>query len=274
MLTSWPALRLTREAQSTSVWRLSLAGVIVTHLEACPPSHWSSISAIDVAVLRRSARAASVALVQPLAAYLRAQPQALVADSGATSRCHGGDLVAALAAEAAPFRAVLVVHLLDDRNGRADPPAGSSQRLVRSADAPVTDEYARTGDEGFNLLLLLPAERARWALSPAGAVSPPATASPGRFHNLMHALMAQAKGSCDLAERCARELEPTHCAVELCACNVRGLFGVDDAGFGCSGLIQQIGIERHVSTVPRHMTAASETTSSLLLVVGPLSSAS
>jgi hypothetical protein len=79
-------------------------------------------------------------------------------------------------------------------NGCADPPAGPSQRLVRSGDAPVTDEYARTGDEGFYLFLLLPAERARWALSLAGAVSPPATASPGRFHNLMHALMTQAKG--------------------------------------------------------------------------------
>ena len=84
----------------------------------------------------------------------------------------------------------------------------------------------------------------------AGALSPPATASPGRFHNLMHALMAQAKGLCDLAERCAPELEPTHRAVELGACNVCRLLGVDDAGFGCSGLVQQVGIERHVSTVP------------------------
>ena len=77
---------------------------------------------------------------------------------------------------------------------------------------------------------------------------------PGRFHNLVHALVAQAEGLGDLAERRACELEPPHCSVELGARDVRRLVGVDDAGFGCFGLTQQAAIEWHPSTVPRHKT--------------------
>ena len=64
--------------------------------------------------------------------------------------------------------------------------------------------------------------------------------------------MAQAQDLCDLAQRGARELEPAHRSVELGASDVSSLFGVDDAGFGCPGLTEQIGIDRHASTVSRH----------------------
>ena len=121
---------------------------------------------------------------------------------------------------------------------------------MHSAYASVADKHARTGDKGFDLLLVLPAERARRAFPLAGTVPAPASASPGRFYDLMHALMAQAKGLCDLAERCARELERTHCPVELGACNVRRLFASMTRASAVLASFSRLGIERHMSTVP------------------------
>jgi hypothetical protein len=111
-------------------------------------------------------------LRRPLVAYLQAQLQALVADSGATGRCHGRDLVAALAAEAALFRRGLIMHLLDDRRGCAGRPAGTSQHLVHAAHAVVADGDARPGDQVLSLFLLLPAERAGCRLTRPGGAAP------------------------------------------------------------------------------------------------------
>jgi len=199
---------------------------------------------------------AETMLVQPLAAYLRALPQALVADPGPASRCHGCDLVAALAAEAAPFRAGFIAysHLPDGRNGSADGLAGDCLHVLYAVYASVTDEHARPGNQSFHVLLVLPAERASLELVRACAALAPASAPPGRFYNLMYALMAQAEGLCDLAKRCARELESAHRPVELGARDLSCLFGLDDPGLGCLGSVEQVYIERHSSTVPRQKT--------------------
>jgi hypothetical protein len=91
-------------------------------------------------------------ITQPLAAYLLALPQTLTAYSGVTRRRHGGDLVAAQAAEIAPFGTGLIVHLLDERDGCAGGPTGNRQHLMDAVDAYVADEDTRPGDQGFHLI--------------------------------------------------------------------------------------------------------------------------
>src|SRR5215472_13217729 len=99
-------------------------------------------------------------LVQFFGDDLVAEPDALVADLRVTRRCHRRDLVASLAAEAAPFSAVRITHLRDGGDGRAGRLARGGQDRVHAADALVADVYARPGDQLLDLLLVLPAERA------------------------------------------------------------------------------------------------------------------
>ena len=91
-------------------------------------------------------------LGQQLAVDIPGKRQALITDPGPSSRGHGCDLMTALAAEAAPFRTGLVADRLDGRNRRADPPARYRLHLVHAADAPIADEDAGTGNQGFRLL--------------------------------------------------------------------------------------------------------------------------
>ncbi len=84
---------------------------------------------------------------------------------------------------------------------------------------------------------------------------PPASAAPGRFHDLMDALMAEAERLGDFTERSARELEPAHRPVKPGSGDVSCLLGIDEARFSCLGLVQQVGIQRHASSVSRRKTA-------------------
>jgi len=93
--------------------------------------------------------------------YLVAQLQALVADPLVTGRCHGRDLIAALLAEAALLRPGLIAYLLDRGDGRAGRPPGFGYHRVHTAEAAVADVRVRPGDQLLDLLLCLPAERAR-----------------------------------------------------------------------------------------------------------------
>src|SRR5260370_4848284 len=108
--------------------------------------------------------------------YLVAQFQALVADPRVTGRCHGRDLMAVLPAEAALFCPGLIAYPLDRGDGRAGGPAGLGYHRVRAAYALVADVRARPGDQLLDLLLALPAERARQKVSRIG--HPPTVPGP------------------------------------------------------------------------------------------------
>ena len=98
--------------------------------------------------------------------YLLAQLQALVADDPPiTSRCHGRDLVTVLPAEAALFCLGVITYLLDRGYGRAGRLAVPGYHHVRVAHTTVTDKHAGPGDQLRDLLLALPAERARQKVS-------------------------------------------------------------------------------------------------------------
>jgi len=100
--------------------------------------------------------------------YLVAQFQALVADPRVSGRCHGRDLMAGLPAEAALFCPGLITYLLNRGDGRANRPAGFGYHRVRAADASVADIRVRPRDQLLDLLLALPAERARQKVSRIG----------------------------------------------------------------------------------------------------------
>jgi hypothetical protein len=51
-------------------------------------------------------------------------------------------------------------------------------------------------------------------------------------------------------------LQPPHGPVELGARDFCVVLGFDDAGFGGNCLAEQIGIDWHLSTVPRRLSAA------------------
>src|SRR5215472_5206788 len=100
----------------------------------------------------------------PLVAdYLVAQVQALVADPRVSGCCHGPDLVAALPAQAAPPVTGLVAHPPDRGDGRAGRRAGRGQHRADAVGTTVADAGIRPGDQLLDLLLVLPAERARQA---------------------------------------------------------------------------------------------------------------
>jgi hypothetical protein len=86
---------------------------------------------------------------------------------------------------------------------------------------------------------------------------PPASAAPGRFHDLMDALMAEAERLGDFAERSARELESPHRPVKLGSGDVSCLLGIDEVALSCLGSVQQVRIQRHASTVSRHKTGVA-----------------
>src|SRR2546421_956235 len=69
--------------------------------------------------------------------------------------------MAGLPAEAALLVPVLSADMLNRGDGRANRPAGSGYHRVRATDAPVADVHARPRDQLLDLLLVLPAERAR-----------------------------------------------------------------------------------------------------------------
>lgn len=85
-------------------------------------------------------------LAQPLADYLVAQVQALVADPRFTGCCHGLSLVAAFPAEAALLFTVLIADLLDRGDRRTGRFAGRGQHCVHAVDAAVADEDIRPGN--------------------------------------------------------------------------------------------------------------------------------
>src|SRR6516225_10330156 len=93
--------------------------------------------------------------------YLVAQRQALVAYPRCTGRRHGRDPVAGLPAEAALSCPGLIPHLLDPGDRRAGRPPGCGKYRVHTAHAAVADIRARPGDQLLDLLLALPAKRAR-----------------------------------------------------------------------------------------------------------------
>jgi hypothetical protein len=66
--------------------------------------------------------------------------------------------------------------------------------------------------------------------------------------------MAEAEGVRDLAKRSSRELEPAHGPVEVGTGDLGRVLSVDDAGLRGLRLIQQSGIDSHMSTVPRQQT--------------------
>jgi hypothetical protein len=119
-----------------------------------------------------------------------AQAKALVADPGVSGRSHCCDLVAALAAKGAPLRARAGGDLLDQRDGCGDRPASVVQHPADVIDAEVADEDVRPGDLDVHLPAVCAAERACPRLGGTAATGPPATATPGRLHDLMDPLMA------------------------------------------------------------------------------------
>jgi len=70
----------------------------------------------------------------------------------------------------------------------------------------------------------------------------------------MYTLMAQPKRFGDFAERSARELESAHRPVKLGSGHVSCLRGIDEVALSRLGLVQQVAIQRHASTVSRQKT--------------------
>ena len=176
---------------------------------------------------------------------LVAQAQALGADPRTARDRHGRDLMPAFPAEAAPVRHGFVADPLQGALGAA------VEHGVRARHALIADAGAWAHDEGLYVLLVFPAERAGLQLSGGAVALAPAAASPGVRHDLVHALVTEAEGVGDLAKRPSRELEPAHGPVEVSAGDLRRVLSVDNAGLGGLRLIQQSGIDSHMSTVPR-----------------------
>jgi hypothetical protein len=174
-----------------------------------------------------------------LAAYLPAQPQAFVADLRGAGRDHDRDFVATLAAETASFCPRLLAYTPDHDERCLDRPAGDGLNFMRITDACIADKDARTADEGLHLLLVLAAERAGLKFPGACRAMTPPPASPGTLNNLMNALMAQAQGLRDLAERRASELQAAHGSVKVRLRNRGFVLGIHQAGLCLAHLIQQ-----------------------------------
>ena len=183
---------------------------------------------------------------------LVAQAQALGADPRAARNRHGRDLMPAFPAEAAPVRHGFVADPLQGALGAA------VEHGVRARHAFIADAGAWTHDERLDVRLVFPAKRAGLELSGGGAALAPAAASPGVFHDLVHALVTEAEGVRDLAKRPSRELEPAHGPVEIRAGDLGRVLSVDDAGLGGLRLTQQIRIDSHMSTVPRQQTNTTQ----------------
>src|SRR5689334_16227417 len=110
-----------------------------------------------------------------------AQPQALGADPGAVGSGQAGNLVPALAAEAALFGD----GLLGDRHdgGRGAGRLTGGDRLVGQGDAAIADIDAGARDKRLHLLGGAPTERARAGTGSLGALAP-APAAAGGLHDL------------------------------------------------------------------------------------------
>lgn len=167
-----------------------------------------------------------------VAHYLVAQADALDADPHIIGPRHGLDMLAALSAEAAAFVTSLVIHLPDCGYGSACRLAGRGQHRMDAVNTTVADIAMRPDDQLLDLLLVLPAERARKQVTEAGPAAAPASASPGRFHDLMNALVTDAEFFGYLAQRSSGKLEPAYRPVELGAGDFGVMLSIDEASLG------------------------------------------
>lgn len=182
-----------------------------------------------------------------------AQCQAFGADRDPGSGCKPGDLVAALAAEAALDGSAVLVVVADwcHRGKRSGGWLASRDHPVCPVDAFVADVHPGAGDELSDLLLLLAAERAfqhRARLGIALARADDAAPGPGApcsLDDLVDPLVAEAERIGDLAQRAAGELQPAHRVVEVHPGDAGGAFGVDEARLGCTRRGEQFGIDWH-----------------------------
>src|SRR5262249_40442352 len=157
----------------------------------------------------------------------------LVADLGLSRRCHACDLMAAFPAETAPLRPGLPgdrAHALEPDRDRL--PGGrylGRNRRVCQGKAPVADAHVPPArDQRLCVLLVPSAERAARELFRGRPAAAPAPASAGGFHDLMDALVTEAKRARDLAQRGAGQLKPPDRAVKVSAGNLGRMLGVDD----------------------------------------------
>jgi hypothetical protein len=109
---------------------------------------------------------------------------------------------------------------------------------VHAPDATVADVSIGPGYQLLDQLLVLAAERAQQGARTRVA-GPPASAPSACFHDLVDALVTQAKLVGDLPQRPASQLEPAYRPVEFGAESLRVMLSIDEASFRGFRLSQQ-----------------------------------
>ena len=177
---------------------------------------------------------------------LVAQRQALLANGHRSGdlaasfdrhRGKAGDLMAMLAAEAAPRPSVLL------RHGVHRPELGGggvtgADHAPGQLDTPLADVHARSRYQLAYLGLRPPAERAR-QVGARIAPTAPAARTASSLHNLMHPLVTEPECGSDITKRRAVKMQPPHGAVKLSAGNIGVMLGIDQPLLSLPGLAQQ-----------------------------------
>jgi len=157
-----------------------------------------------------------------------------VADAGDKA----GDLLAVLAAEAAPPLGRIVRDGLQGAERGFGGVPGADNNLG-PLDALLTDVYAGPGYEPLGLPLRPSAERAGKIRGKVAAPSPSACPA-GCLDNLVHPLVTEVQGCAEFAQRCAAQVQAAHRPVKLSFGDVGSVVCLDEVFLRQPGRREQL----------------------------------